>query len=750
MKLPKFEEGWSTALLLFGAVVAAALTLVTTGWAEGLGVVPVAGVGGLVAGLLLGWSVFRGWMCHVAGLVYGLTWMGYILGRDLPGDLTWAQRIAELVGRLSDWLNQAVSGGKGYDTLIFVMLMSGLYWILGYNAAWNTYRRVRVWRAILPPGVVALFNVYYYGGFHGQTRYLVFYLFCALLYIARSHSLEQEGVWRRRRMAYDPDLHFSVLQVGAVMVLIVIVLAWALPGAEAWPSLTAVWHRVNDPWRTVQEEWQRLFSGLYGSPARPIVEPFGDSLTLGGPGNRRDAVVMDIAAPREGRYYWRGAAYTYYDGDQWDAAERERLLLARGRQPPGMVDYALRSAITQTVTSYVPGLHLLIGASQPVALARDAEASINLTGDAPLEFIRVFSLLPLDAGDEYVVMSSVSVADATSLREADADYPEWVRRRYLQLPGSLPERVRLLAEDLTAGADNSYDKAIALQQYLRVQITYDLDPPELPEGRDYVDFLLFDSRRDYCNGYATAMVVMARSLSIPARLASGYAQGEYDVERAVYRVRDLDAHSWVEVCFPGYGWIEFEPTAGQPPLIRPDRAAGQGAGEGVPPGAQGPDSRWGMDEGDRLPASDMDWALEGRISPLRRTWDALFWPLTVGLAILAVAAGGRWAVENWGFRGLSPVERAYARLVRFGRWMGRPIGTSDTPLEWARAFGELVPEAQEPITCIVDLYVRACFARGDRYALAAMAAWERARPVLWQGWLRGLGGVGGVGHWLRS
>ena len=732
MKLLRLEEGWLTALFLLGALLVAGWALAATEWAEGLDVVPAVGVGGLAAGLLLGWSVFRGRTCHLFGAIYGLTLVGFLLGRTLPGDMIWRERIANLITRFSYWVHQGVTGGTGRDTLIFVMLLSGLFWILGYSAGWNTYRRLRVWRAILPPGIVVLVCVYYYVGPAPLMRYLAFYLLFTLLYVTRSHVFEQEWAWRRERVAYDPALRLDFVRAGLVLTLLVLALAWALPTATAVPRLTATWRRVSDPWRTVQEEWQRLFSGLRRSVGG-IVEPFGPSLVLGGPRELQDFVLMDIAAPREGRYYWRGAVYSYYRGDRWEAVEKERILLVPGRQPPGMARDALRRPVIQTVTSYAPGRHTLVGASQPVAVEREAEAYINLAEDAPLEFMRISSVLPLEADARYVVISQVSHADATSLRQAVTDYPDWVTQTYLQLPVSLPDRVRLLAEEITAEADNPYDRAVALEQYVRQNLTYDLNPPEWPEERDYADFLLFDSRRGYCNGYATALAVLARSVGIPARLAAGYGEGEYDAERGVFRIRKKNAHTWVEIYFPGYGWIEFEPTVSEPPLIRPERAE-VASEESVPPGA-GPGD-WGGPEEEGYLEPGSDEASELDIEPLSARRRALVWLGAVGLALVAVILGGWWAAENWGLRKLPAVEQVYARLLRFGRWLGRPLRISDTPFEWERGISAIVPEARGPIGRIVDLYVHARFARGAPADPEARAAWKQARPALWRSWLK--------------
>src|SRR6185369_13782652 len=105
--------------------------------------------------------------------------------------------------------------------------------------------------------------------------------------------------------------------------------------------------------------------------------------------------------------------------------------------------------------------------------------------------------------------------------------------------------------------------AIALQNALR-EYPYSLKLPPPPEDQDLVDAFLFTIKTGYCDYYASAMVVMARSLGIPARLAVGYRTGTYDAEANAYRVSLADAHSWPELYFAGYGWIPFEPTGAFP------------------------------------------------------------------------------------------------------------------------------------------------------------------------------------------
>ena len=173
----------------------------------------------------------------------------------------------------------------------------------------------------------------------------------------------------------------------------------------------------------------------------------------------------------------------------------------------------------------------------------------------------------------YQVLSEATQVTSAELASAPVDYPPEIRATYLALPESLPERVRQLTSRLVAGKDDPYHKAIVIQTYLRENFTYDLGVKETPANRDVVDYFLFDSRAGFCSHYASAMVVMLRAADVPARVVSGYAMGDYYPDKGAFRVVESAWHAWVEVYFPGYGWVEFEPTAGRSPIEYPEGAA---------------------------------------------------------------------------------------------------------------------------------------------------------------------------------
>lgn len=139
--------------------------------------------------------------------------------------------------------------------------------------------------------------------------------------------------------------------------------------------------------------------------------------------------------------------------------------------------------------------------------------------------------------------------------------------RYVQLPDELPQRVRDLAIEITANSETVYDQTLAIERYFNTSgFTYSqTDIPVPKEGEDYVDQFLFDTKRGYCDNFSTSMVVLLRSLDIPARWVKGFAEGELidtNGETDIYEITNNNAHSWVEAYMPGVGWMLFEPTIG--------------------------------------------------------------------------------------------------------------------------------------------------------------------------------------------
>lgn len=205
-----------------------------------------------------------------------------------------------------------------------------------------------------------------------------------------------------------------------------------------------------------------------------------------------------------------------------------------------------------------PQPNLIFAAYWPVQVYINADEPVMLdAGDG----LRVGSALEKDM--TYTIVSRRPDFSAEALRAAPTAtaYPTDIAQRYFQVPGNVSQRVRDLARQLTADKTNPYDKAAAIRDYL-LKIPYDYFPPPQPPGSETVDNFLFVDKRGVCEQFATAMVVMLRTQGLPARMVAGYGAGEYNALSGYYTVRASDAHAWVEVYFPKYGWVPFDPTPG--------------------------------------------------------------------------------------------------------------------------------------------------------------------------------------------
>ncbi|NLL06288.1 MAG: transglutaminase domain-containing protein [Clostridiaceae bacterium] len=133
--------------------------------------------------------------------------------------------------------------------------------------------------------------------------------------------------------------------------------------------------------------------------------------------------------------------------------------------------------------------------------------------------------------------------------------------KYLEVPDTVPQRVRDLAISITKNEDNDYDKVKAIEQYLSKSFKYNLTPGDVPDGVDFVDYFLFERKEGYCTYFATAMAILTRCINIPSKYVEGYLLPSYTRKNMLYEVTNERAHAWVEVYFAGIGWVQFEPTA---------------------------------------------------------------------------------------------------------------------------------------------------------------------------------------------
>ncbi len=308
------------------------------------------------------------------------------------------------------------------------------------------------------------------------------------------------------------------------------------------------------------------FRGGLENPALPLVQfttgqsGATSSIDLHFRGRLGDTPVMYVrtGAPA----YWRGLVFDSYQNGVWTVSNRSYRELSPYVPPrflPPEPAHNLGTFVqTFRVLRPLPGV---ISAAYPIQSLYAPVSSLR--EDAYGTFYTPGELQP---GQTYSVVSYLPNLSPQALRsdEAQQGAPDG-NAAYLDF-SSLSQRARALAATVAGGATNRFDVVMALTTYLQATYHYTLALPPVPAGRDPVDWFLFDVKTGYCEQFATAETLMLRSLGIPARLATGYSTGAYDPVLDQSVVRERDAHAWVEVWFPSFGWVPVDPTPGVSPL----------------------------------------------------------------------------------------------------------------------------------------------------------------------------------------
>jgi len=722
---------------------AAAGRLGATEWIEHLNLVQTLAFLGMIVGLALGQSRFSPRLAAYFALAYGLFAVPWQLGITvgfISEETLWNDRLVSMAGRLLSVLGQMFQREPVQDPLFFLFTMACLFWALSAHAGYTLTRYAHPWRAALPAGLTLL--IIHLTDPYETSRiwYLALYLFLLLLFLARLTYVRRYIHWQQTRAHLPPliVLDFAYFILGASVVLIS--LAWATPVlAGTIPTVRDAWLRTVRPWWNATHE---RMDDVLASLRRPVVATvagyYGESLTLGRGGELSDSVILTVQSSSPGgegrgvRYYWRARVYDDYADGQWNSVIFSRT---QSLPPTGLgltfPELEGRRTLTFTFTSAAP-LVTFYAASQPRWISQYATADLASNPDGTVDLAALHAPQHLRAGQTYQARSSLSSVTITQLREAGTDYPRWITDRYLQLPPTMPPRVLDLAREIAAEYDNPYDIAMAVTRYLRDNIAYVETVPLPPTDQEPLDWFLFDLREGFCSYYASAEVVMLRSLGVPARLAAGFARGEREPGTSTFLVRQRDAHSWPEAYFPNMGWVEFEPTVSQPAITRPlgeprDSTADSAGPEDL--GRFGRD-RWEnrLDELLALDESQLDPGVE-----IPQTSPA---PVILRVAILAlgavlIALGWRRRrqrgmpplpvlLENnlrrfdikppaflrrWVLRAtLPPLMCAYQELNYALIRLGVSPALAETPTERAVALARRLPAAAEPARQLVAEY----------------------------------------------
>jgi protein-glutamine gamma-glutamyltransferase len=517
----------------------------------------------------------------------------------------------------------------------------------------------------------------------------------------------------------------------------------------------------------------RISAGYLGgySFGTDLSSGFSDHVQLGQIGQiqQSNSVVMhvEIEGDTIGSHdlYWRGITLGTFDGSAW-SSPREQFILPRQpdtsfalpRNSPVARSYSASSLGREKIIRYRAlmepiGTQVFFLAPWAQSLRGDYRLVAGDSGGA------VYNLDPRHAISRYEASSNIATPTAAELRAAGRDYPETVAEPYLRLP-ALDPRIAQLAEQITGSAANDYDRAQAIEHHLRTHFSYTL---ELPETRvkDPIANFLFVRKQGHCEYFASSMAVMLRMLGIPSRVVNGFHGDEFNDVSGSYIIRAKNAHSWVEVYFPGYGWQTFDPTPAASTSTPQgweritlyldamasfwrDWIISYDSSNQYTLGKAAITSSRNLLEGARTWASNrygamLNWARrsQNRVEDSPRRWALT--GLAVALALLVLANLGRIAralEEYWlaAHPGRSPKQAAamwYERMSRVAAKRGMKKSDAQTPQEFVRKIEH--DRWRAPIARFTDVYESARFGNSAEAARQLPELYEEVETAMRSG-----------------
>ncbi len=651
--------------------------------------------------------------------------------------------IAPLIQSLT-WLTKIIQGETATNRVASAVLWSISLYISAFWAGWVIRRKRNPLVGVLPAASLLAISLNYV---RARPLYLSFIIAATFLLMILIKQIDREKLWDDKGLDYSEEIRFDLALTSLFFSFALVAIAWMTPSINIRGAIAS----LNRFAQSQSEKFELMGESLGLEPVP------GDNIGLGngsyaglprrhllgsGPELSEEAVMLvkinDLPAAgsidhkpvQSSHLYWRSITYDQYTGSGWQTSATITSNYHAGESIFDAAPAASRIVTQQVNKTQTAGQMLFVTGT---LLSVDSDYRIAWrTTENDNSILDLFAAAVDD--QSYMAQSYVPRISQNQLYSAGSDYPEWIQQRYLSLPENTPPRIHALAAEITGNLPTAYDKVLAIQSYLR-RFPYSLDIPAPPAGRDAVDFFLFSLRRGYCDYYASAMVVLARSAGLPARLVSGYATGAYDAENNQYIVTEADAHSWSEIYFPGYGWVEFEPTAARSIFERPEEI-GQNwdlEGEYLSPWAAGRGVK-------RL--------LQGIIRWQRIRWLVQWFASALVLATLVV--GLLILFDIWRLLRIPPkatIFKLYRRLRDNSLWLGIPVHLSDTPYEFANHFDRYILSmnaekkwwhflkyAPIEVHQLAELYSRSAFSprmpeKSDQ--LQAVRLWIHLRSRLW-------------------
>lgn len=720
------QVGWLPLFLLLAAVACGLAAVLAAEWVADDGLIIPAAILGLWLSLLLAQRPLSAWIAWLFLTLYGLLWTLITVADLWPPLATllagwrelrsfWLIQGALFLDKAGGWLRAVWAGNSSQETIVFLLGLSLLAWFLAAYAGWSAWRQKRPLLGLSLMGLAVAINSYFGAE---AIHWTAAFISVAGLATAVMHYTNLEQQWQAHQVDYSTEIRTDLTLYAALISVALLLLALLLPAfrisrlaqlflqqeavQQAEQTLTSAFAGVRQP---------DTGSGLSGGLSGPGVLP--RAYLLGNAPELHETVVMTAVVtpePPDHATHWRALSYDIYTGRGWAISEERLEDFPANSQLP-LPALAGQSLLEQSVYWQLDERVIRYTLGQP----RQFDQDVVTAWRGLTDLVRVQS----DQGPAYHAVSQISTATAADLQAASGAIPAVIQGRYTQLPADLPSRIQELAQTVTADAATPYAQALALERFLR-QYTYSLDIAPPPRNVDPVAFFLFEQQTGYCDYFASAMTVMARTLGLPARLAVGYLAQPAD-ESGVQTIRQINSHSWTEIYFPEYGWIEFEPTA----VFATNRvSAFDPAGRGL---------------------SETDTELPPLESPpLPQPDPPLPWTRLIVIGILALALLAWWWWQRAAAGSIRGVVWAFGRLQQQARHLGQPVPASQTPAEFGTQFQnhlntfgrysqlkEIIAKIEIQVKELVNLFNNRQYGQARSGDEVALTIWRHLKRPLW-------------------
>ena len=747
LRLPQIplapEEGWLSLVLVAVMTLAAAWAIDDAGWVLGQGDLTnflpwTAGLGVLVGfvGAKVGWNR---WLAHAIGATFAALIVPILIGSVLldgtgtPGT-QFAATAAQTVKAWQDLIVNSLQATRatGHHLLVLGLLV----WATGQFAASAVFRHRRPLSAVVVIGTILIANMA--ATLRPQLGYLILFSVASLFLLIRLHALDEQATWTRRRIGDPTAVRTLYLRGGTMFILVAVFGSLALTASATSAPLAGAWEDLKPALLDIGSAVQKFLPA--GGDNRGIGGvQFGPTAVIQSVWNTNDSLALTIQRPPGDTrpYYWRAVAYDRFNFFNWEwtqttvtpRAAGEQLLGGTQDDPP--VEGG--SEISFTVTPADLRSPYAVSPLAPIKLDRDS----NLLGLGKEGF---FEAVQIEGHQPYLVTARVPLLGddppgaltENGLRVAGQDYPDDIRARYLPLePRTIgPEATKVLEDVLAKSpADNPFDVAKTMVRELQSsRFEYDANVADVKCGdRSQAECFAW-SKRGYCQHYATLMTVLLREHGIPARFVMGFLPGGLNKLTGVEQISNNSAHAWVEVYFPGHGWVIFDPTGGNrsqaeplpsgkpvaPPSAKPSHTPLPDANAGP----EGPDRRSpGAGAGTTDPRGG------GSVGPF----------IVIALLLLAVVGGIGFVAWQRGPRGPTTPEGVYAGVARLAARLGFGPRPTQTAYEFAAALGDVLPNIRPELQTVATAKVEVAYGRrtlGDERIQALRESYRRLRVGL--------------------